>query len=55
MKTGIRYEDLKNNIEKMFIANEKYMAIWYQNEIKSNKNANKIDEISGTFKEGYIY
>jgi hypothetical protein len=25
------------------------MAIWYQNDIKSNKNANKIDEISGTF------
>ncbi len=38
-----------NNIEKMFIANDKYMAIWYQNDIKSNKNINKIEEISGTF------
>ena len=38
-----------NNIEKMFIANDKYMAIWYQNDIKSTKNINKIEEISGTF------
>ena len=38
-----------NYLEKMFITNDKFMAIWYQNDIKTNKSLNKIEEITGTF------
>ena len=36
------------NTEKMFISSEKFMAVWYQNDIKKNISQG-VEEISGTF------